>query len=271
MQVELIWQRDCPNVPAARQNLMKAFSIAGVPARWQEWCLDEAECPEHAREFGSPSILVDGVDIVGIPAGNGQSCRLYPAADGSLLGAPAAEVIASTLAPTTTHAPPPPSSDGFSWKRLGAAAPALGVALLPKVACPACWPAYAGVLSSLGVSFLIDSRYLFALTAAFLVVALLFLGFRATRRRGYGPLALGLLASALLLIGKFYFESDPAMFGSVGLLMGASFWNSWPRKLAASPECSACEPTAPVRSCCDTATPPAPTACCASATQGETS
>ena len=60
MQVELIWQRDCPNVPAARQNLMKTFSMAGFPAWWREWCLDEADCPEHAREFESPSILVDG-------------------------------------------------------------------------------------------------------------------------------------------------------------------------------------------------------------------
>ena len=268
MEVELIWRRDCPNVTAARQNLMRAFSVAGVPARWREWCVDEPDCPEHARAFGSPSILVDGVDVAGHPPGNGP-CRLYHAADGALSGAPSADVIAAALRPP---APLPLSSgDWFSWKRVAAAAPAFGVALLPKIACPACWPAYAGMLSSLGVSFLIDARYLFALTAAFLAVALFFLGFRATRRRGYGPLALGLLASALLLIGKFYFESDPAMFSGVGLLMIASFWNSWPRKLAASPECSACEPIAPVRSCCDTATPQAPTACCASATQGETS
>ncbi len=268
MEVELIWQRDCPNVTAARQNLMRAFSVAGVPARWREWCVDETGCPEYARAFGSPSILVNGVDVAGHPAGNGQSCRLYHAADGALLGAPSADVIAASLRPPAQL--PPSSGDRISWKRLAAAAPAFGVALLPKIACPACWPAYAGVLSSLGVAFLIDARYLFALTAAFLVVALVFLGVRATHRRGYGPLVLGLFASALLLIGKFYFESDPAMFSGVGLLMIASFWNSWPRELAASPECSACEPTASV-SCCDTASPKTPTACCASATQGETS
>ncbi len=271
MEVELVWQRDCPNVAAARQNLLRAFSLAGVPARWREWCVDEADCPPHLRAFGSPTVLVDGVDVAGDPTGSGPSCRLYRTADGVLLGAPSAELIAAALRSREPTEPSPPSHGGrFSWKRVAAAAPAFGVALLPKIACPACWPAYAGVLSSLGVSFLIDARYLFALTAAFLVVALFFLGLRATHRHGYGPLALGLVASALLLIGKFYFESDPAMFGGVGLLMIASFWNSWPRKLAASPECSACEP-APVRSCCDTATPQAPTACCASATQGETS
>lgn len=269
MRVELIWQRDCPNVVMARQNLMKAFSLIGVPAQWREWCLDEADCPEHARAFGSPSILVDGVDVAGLPAGDGNSCRLYRAEDAAFVGAPPLDVIASMMLRSPTAPAPPPDRSGFSWKRLGAAAPALGVALLPKIACPACWPAYAGILSSIGVSFLIDTRYLFALTAGFLAIALLFLGFRASRRRGYGPLALGLLASALLLIGKFYFESDPAMFSGVGLLMGASFWNSWPRKLAALPGCSACEPTTPVRSCCDTATTQQPTPCGESVTQGE--
>lgn len=240
MEVELIWQRDCPNVTAARQNLMRAFSVAGVPARWREWCVDE-DCPEHVRAFGSPSILVDGRDVAGVPTASGQSCRLYQTDDGALMGAPSAEVIAAAL--TSPVQLPSRPSDRFSWKRLVAVAPAFGIALLPKIACPACWPAYAGVLSSLGVSFLIDTRYLLALTVAFLVVALFFLGFRATRRRGYGPLALGLIASATLLIGKFHFESDAAMFSGVSLLMIASFWNSWPRKLAASPECSACEPT----------------------------
>ncbi|HHH31519.1 MAG TPA: MerC domain-containing protein, partial [Polyangiaceae bacterium] len=158
------------------------------------------------------------------------------------------------------------SGGGFSWSRAAALAPSVGVALLPKIACPACWPAYAGVLSTFGVTFLIDSRYLFALTAVFLTVALFFLGFRASRRRGYGPLAIGALASAFLLVGKFYFESDTAMFTGVGMLMGASFWNSWPRKLAASPSCSGCEPSSEVSSS-ETSTP---AACCVPS-QGETS
>ncbi|RMH39177.1 MAG: MerC domain-containing protein [Deltaproteobacteria bacterium] len=268
MQVELIWQRDCPNVTAARRSLMQAFSLTGVPARWREWCLDDDDCPEHARAFGSPSILVDGLDVAGVPAGTGASCRLYPVEEGGFAPAPTPTAIAARLR-SGIASTPPPSGTGFSWKRLVAAAPAFAVALLPKVACPACWPAYAGVLSTLGVSFLIDSRYLFASTGMFLAVALFFLGFRASRRRGYGPFALGLVASALLLIGKFSFESDPAMFAGVGLLMGASFWNSWPRKRAASPECAACEPAAPVRPCCDTATPQAPAPCYGSATQGE--
>jgi len=271
MQVELIWHRGCPNVTAARKNLMQAFSLAGVSApRWREWCVDDEGCPEYARAFGSPSILIDGLDVAGVPAGGGPSCRLYPAEGGGFGPAPAPSAIAATMRARIEKASPA-NETGFSWRRIAAAAPAFAIALLPKIACPACWPAYAGVLSSLGVTFLIDARYLFALTAAFLLVALFFLGFRATRRRGFGPLALGLVASAILLIGKFHFESDPAMFSGVGLLMAASLWNSWPRKLAASPDCSARKPNAPVPSCCDTTEPLPPPDCCVSDTQGEMS
>jgi hypothetical protein len=36
-------------------------------------------------------------------------------------------------------------------KRNLLAVPGMGVAFLPKLACPACWPAYAGLLSGQGV------------------------------------------------------------------------------------------------------------------------
>jgi len=56
------------------------------------------------------------------------------------------------------------------------------------------------------------------------------LGFRASRRRGYAPFALGLLAAMVVLIGKFWFGSNPAMYGGIALLVSASLWNSWPEK-----------------------------------------
>lgn len=268
-QVELVWHRGCPNVSEARARLMRAFTMAGQPVRWQEWCLDEASCPAQLRGYGSPSVFVDGVELEGLAAADGATCRVYADADGVLSGAPSAGRIAAALVSVDQEGPQEKKRVG--WRRLASVAPAVGVALLPKIACPACWPAYAGVLSSFGVSFLIDSRYLFALTAGFLAVALFFLGFRARQRRGFWPLGLGLVASAVLLVGKFYFESDPAMFAGVGMLMLASFWNSWPRKLAASPACSACEPVTPAAA--STLRPhrevvPSNAACCG--TQGET-
>src|SRR5437016_11219090 len=81
--------------------------------------------------------------------------------------------------------------------------PGIGVALLPKLACPLCWPAYAGVLSSLGLGFLISATYLLPITIAFLILTLTAFVFRAKQRRGYFPFGLGLIGSAATVIGKF--------------------------------------------------------------------
>lgn len=123
--------------------------------------------------------------------------------------------------------------------------PAIGVALLPKLVCPACWPAYSGLLGSLGVGFIDYTPYLLPLTMVFLVIALGALIFRAKKRRGYNPFYLGLSASITLLLGKFYFDSDITMYAGLALLVGASLWNSWPKKSADSTPCPACAPADP--------------------------
>ena len=58
------------------------------------------------------------------------------------------------------------------------------------------------------------------------------------RRHGYGPFALGLFAAAGVLVGKFWWESNPAMYGAVAVLVIASLWNAWPQR-AAVPDCCA--------------------------------
>ena len=74
--------------------------------------------------------------------------------------------------------------------------------------------------------------------AVCLFVAVGTLAFRARRRRGFGPFFVGLAASTIVLAGKFGFESDPAMYARLGLLVAASIWNTWPRR--AAPACPAC-------------------------------
>ena len=114
------------------------------------------------------------------------------------------------------------------WKQCLRALLGVGVSLLPKLACPLCWPAYAGLLSSVGLGFLISAAYLLPLTAGFLVIALGAMAFKANSRHGYGPFLLGLLAATAVLLGKFRWESSPTMHGAVGLLVIASLWNVWP-------------------------------------------
>ena len=109
------------------------------------------------------------------------------------------------------------------------ALPGVGISMLPKVICPVCWPAYAGLLSSVGLGFLISTAYLLPLTAGFLALALGALAFRAAKRHGYGPFFLGLVAAIGVLLAKFVLASDSIVYGSVGLLVAASLWNSWPR------------------------------------------
>jgi len=124
-----------------------------------------------------------------------------------------------------------------TWKQSLLTVPGLGISLMPKLACPLCWPAYAGLLSSVGLGFLISTKYLFPFTAAFLAIAVGALVFRAKIRRGYTPFALGTLAAAGVLVGKFYLESDLITYPAVSLLVVASVWNAWPHRAARAVTC----------------------------------
>ena len=116
----------------------------------------------------------------------------------------------------------------MTWRRTAAVLPGIGVSLRPKLICPLCWPAYAGLLSAVGLGFLIEARNLLVLTTLFLMFAVSALAFRARRRRGYGPALMGVAASAAVLTGKFYFDSPLMAYAAVCVLIAASIWNSWP-------------------------------------------
>jgi mercuric ion transport protein len=133
-----------------------------------------------------------------------------------------------------------------TWKRNLLAIPGIGVALLPKLFCPLCWPLYAAVVSSVGLGFLIGTTYLLPITSALLVLTLAVIGFRAKERWGYRPFLCGAVGSVAVLTGKFYLESNPLMYGGVGLLMVASVWNVWPRH-SSKAECPSCAPDTTVQ------------------------
>jgi len=107
--------------------------------------------------------------------------------------------------------------------------PGVGVSLLPKVICPVCSPAYAAVVSSLGLGFLVSTTYLLPVTAVFLAIAVGALAIRTSRRRGFGPFGLGATAASSVLLGKFWLDSAMTTYVGVGLLVVASVWNIIPR------------------------------------------
>ena len=239
MQVELVYEKTCPNIEAARTQLLRAFVEAGATPHWLEWEVSTPDAPAHIHGFGSPSILIDGQDVSGDMAeGNNYCCRVYSHGNDASKGVPAMEDIvhAITSAQQTLSKP----QDEPRWQLNGAMLPAIGMAFLPKLACPACWPAYAGLLSSLGIGFIDYTSYLLPLTGGFLVIALVALAYRAQQRRGYKPLLVGMLAGAILIIGKFYFDSDVTMYIGLALLVMASLWNTWPKPHTTDKSCPAC-------------------------------
>jgi mercuric ion transport protein len=239
IQVELVYDTGCPNVPEARRVLMRAFAAVNLTPRWDEWERGAAASPEYVRDFGSPTILVNGADVAAAPqvAGAG-ACRIYQGENGALVGVPPMERVAASLMQACTASAPAAPQRAATFKEALPTLPTIGVALLPKLTCPACWPAYAGLLSAMGFGFVNYTPYLLPLMAVFLVLTLATLAYRARVRRGFGPFAVGSLAAMIVLIGKFWLDSDTALYAGIALLVGASLWNAWPKAVRSS--CPAC-------------------------------
>lgn len=234
--VQLLYDGDCPNVGQARAQLLRAFAAAGVSPRWQEWRMDDPACPRRLRGFGSPTILVAGRDVAGeTQAADASCCRVYDGADGRLSGVPPVERIASALRQRRSG----------DWRIAGIGAPALGIALLPKLVCPACWPAYAAAVTAMGLTFLLETRYLLPITVIALGLAVLALAWRSSRRHGPGPAALALAGSAAIVAGKFGLDNSVVLTAGTAAFAAAFVWNFWPRHDASGqPACPDCEPGA---------------------------
>lgn len=97
-RVELVYFTGCPHVNAARNALRSALEAEGLEVRWREWNRDDPHTPESLRRYGSPTVLVDGRDVVDAPDG-GSCCRVY-AHGNRLVGAPDAGTIRAVLAAT---------------------------------------------------------------------------------------------------------------------------------------------------------------------------
>lgn len=119
------------------------------------------------------------------------------------------------------------------------AIPGIVVAMLPTLTCPLCWPAYAALLSSLGIGFLGSAAYLLPLTGVFLAVAIVGLALQS-KRHGYRPLLLGVVSAALIVLGKFALESNLITYAGVGLLAAASVWTMISSRRSDAPTCAAC-------------------------------
>lgn len=96
MRIDLVFDSDCPNVPAARAQLAAALRELGREPTWREIVSDGDDVPDYARGYGSPTILVDQRDVAGASPGEASCCRLYHDA-GQLTGVPSVQQILTAI------------------------------------------------------------------------------------------------------------------------------------------------------------------------------
>jgi copper chaperone CopZ len=81
MKIQLLTFPDCPNAARARDALREAMRAVHVHTV-EEIDIGREDTPAELRAWGSPTILIDGVDVTGAKPSHGDiGCRLY--ADGA--------------------------------------------------------------------------------------------------------------------------------------------------------------------------------------------
>jgi hypothetical protein len=90
MTVELLWWDGCPSYPKALSELRRILREEGVDADVQLLEITSDEQAERERFPGSPTVRIDGEDVV--PPGEAEpaslTCRVYRMRDGRVSPTP---------------------------------------------------------------------------------------------------------------------------------------------------------------------------------------
>jgi mercuric ion transport protein len=105
MRVQLLSFGDCPHAPIARDLLLRTLDTFDARAHVEEIDTASPNTPEHLRGWGSPTILIDGVDLESATTHNGVCCRLYRDAEGRSRGAPSEQLIRDAITRAMTGHP----------------------------------------------------------------------------------------------------------------------------------------------------------------------
>ena len=217
--VLLVHDGDGESTGRLRARLLEAFAVAGVAPAWRERPADAEDVPPQVAAGPLPAVVVGGE-----PVEAGTCCN----------GIPSVQALVRALS-----AAAPAGAPRSRWAVLAAALPGVGVALLPKVVCPFCWPAYAAILSALGLSFLMERTYLLPLTFGALTLVLGVLAWGARRSGRWWPLGIGTAGAALVLAFKFLWDVPAVTYAGAALLFAACVLHTLrPRtKVRACPSC----------------------------------
>jgi mercuric ion transport protein len=101
LSIDLIYDRTCPNVDETRNRLRAALAETVGQRAWSEWDREDSETPDAFRGYGSPTVLINGLDVdrgkqKAAPA-DPDCCRLYEDGAGHLTGVPSVESISSLI------------------------------------------------------------------------------------------------------------------------------------------------------------------------------
>jgi hypothetical protein len=99
MTVELLWWEGCPSHPEALADLERILREEGIAAEVRRVEIEDDEQARRERFPGSPTIRIDGEDIV--PPGDGEpfslTCRVYRLRDGRVSPKPDPEDLRDAL------------------------------------------------------------------------------------------------------------------------------------------------------------------------------
>lgn len=97
VRIQLITFSGCPNASATRSLIERTVAAAGILASIEEVDTLAPDTPAPLRAWGSPTILLNGVDVGGERAPTGPACRLYPGDDGQMHGVPSGTLLSAAL------------------------------------------------------------------------------------------------------------------------------------------------------------------------------
>jgi hypothetical protein len=94
MKLEVLYVADCPSYPAAVRLLKNVLATSGTAADVQAVLVADEKMARELSFSGSPTIRIDGRDIVTEPQNPERcalSCRIYPGSAGAAV--PTIEMI----------------------------------------------------------------------------------------------------------------------------------------------------------------------------------
>lgn len=97
VHVDLVYDRACPHTDEARATIRAALEALGSELNWREWDRADSATPPELRGYGSPTVLVNGRDVVAVgnesTASGADACRVYFDECSCISSAPPASAI----------------------------------------------------------------------------------------------------------------------------------------------------------------------------------